>query len=393
MKNIKFLIAMVTLGIVSASLGAYYYIGPGRQPEIQVATSIQAYGDSENAAIDEAKKIAIAKICGETILGSTLSQKDSQKITKLNTSGENSKSFVSDSKLSDENLSLVGGSIKSYTIKNQRQEGGKYYVEIEANVTDCKKGDVVADALTGGDKNGLISNPKNLAEKYSNARSLAQRGESDRALKIYEQLLDEKIIYADPILDMVLLAKKVYGGSGAKDYIQKSFDRIKNRPEYYFALVQVSDQPIPGLWDIVLKNTDTFPPLVDAYFNNHEKYCTENYPPTNDAFKFNACRNEILNLEKIETVISKLDTKKKSGEYNNFFLDPYRAKDYSENMWNSMYLQTLINGAANAKVRDAELSKANEVMGRVNEVMRKQQAAQDAQQNEMKKKYPNLFKN
>jgi hypothetical protein len=389
MQNIKLPLVAASIVIISASAGAYYYFSSGRPPEIQAA-NIQASGDTENAAIEEAKRSAIAKICGETILGSSRSQTESQKTTKLSTSGENSKSFNSDSKNADENLSLVGGSIKSYTVKNQRQEGGRYYVEIEANVTDCKKSDAVTDALTGGDKGGLISNPKNLAEKYSNARSLAQRGESDRALKIYEQLLDEKIIYADPISDMVLLAKKVYGSSGAKDYIQKSFSRIKNRPEYYFALEQVSNQPVDGAWNIILQNTDSFPPLIDAYLNNHEKYCVEKYPPQNDRENnFGKCREEILKLEKIDSVISSLDAKKKSGEYNNFFLDPYKAKDYSENMWSTMYLQSMRNMQANQVNVAAKMKEIEPALKRANEIKKQQ----DEQQADMKKKYPNLYKN
>jgi len=394
MRNIKLPFIAASIVIISASAGAYYYFSSGRQPEIQAA-NIQASGDTENAAIEEAKRSAIAKICGETILGSSRSQTESQKTTKLSTSGENSKSFNSDSKNADENLSLVGGSIKSYTVKNQRQEGGRYYVEIEANVTDCKKSDAVTEALTGGDKNGLISNPKNLAEKYSNARSLAQRGESDRALKIYEQLLDEKIIYADPIVDMVLLAKKVYGSSGAKGYIEKSFSRIKNRPQYFFALELVSDKPVDGAWNIVLQNTDTFPPLFDAYLNNHEQYCMDTYPPMSDAFRFGSCREEIAKLDKIDSVVTKMDAKKKSGEYDNFFLDPYKAKDYSGNMWNAEYLQTLQRSvamggsAANAKKIQDAMQNADAMLSKANAL----QKQQDDQQSDLKKKYPNLFKN
>ena len=395
MQNIKLPLVAASIVIISASAGAYYYFSSGRPPEIQAA-NIQASGDTENAAIEEAKRSAIAKICGETILGSSRSQTESQKTTKLSTSGENSKSFNSDSKNADENLSLVGGSIKSYTVKNQRQEGGRYYVEIEVNVTDCKKSDAVTDALTGGDKNGLISNPKNLAEKYSNARSLAQRGESDRALKIYEQLLDEKIIYADPISDMVLLAKKVYGSSGAKDYIQKAFSRIKNRPQYTFALELVSNKPVDGAWDVVLQNTDTFPPLFDAYLNNHEQYCIETYPPQNDySFKFGSCREEIAKLEKINSVVSKIDAMKKSGEYDNFFLDPYKAKEYSGTMWNAAYIQTLQRSVAKggsagvAKEIQTSLKGLDAAMGKVNEMKKEQ----EDKESDMKKKYPNLFKN
>ena len=84
MQNIKLPLVAASIVIISASAGAYYYFSSGRPPEIQAA-NIQASGDTENAAIEEAKRSAIAKICGETILGSSRSQTESQKTTKLST--------------------------------------------------------------------------------------------------------------------------------------------------------------------------------------------------------------------------------------------------------------------------------------------------------------------
>ena len=163
-----------------------------------ITITVQGQGDSEDASLANAKKNAIGQVCGEVIFGITKAQSETQKNTTLNSSGQNSKSFTSDAKNTDDNLSLVGGSIKSFTLKNKGQNNGVYFSEIEAVVVDCKKSDDVTNALTGGDKNGLISNPTNLSQKYNNARVLGQRGEVDNALKIYEQLLKEKIIYADP---------------------------------------------------------------------------------------------------------------------------------------------------------------------------------------------------
>jgi hypothetical protein len=236
----------------------------------------------------------------------------------------------------------VGESIAKLELNNASRQLNEINVRLGKIEGKIDRIDTKIDALMGGDKNGLITNPINISQKYNNARVLSQRGEVDNALKLYEQMLDEKIIYADPIMDMILLAKKAYGSSGAKDYIQKTFSRIKNRPEYYFALEQVGDQPVDGAWDVVLKNSDSFPPLIDAYFNNYEKYCMQKYPPISDK-RFSVCREEILKLEKIDSIILNLDSKKKSGEYSNFFLDSYKAKDYSENMWNAIYLQSLRN--------------------------------------------------
>jgi hypothetical protein len=51
-------------------------------------------------------------------------------------------------------------------------------------------------------------------------------------------------------MDMVLLAKKAYGPEGSKKYIQNAFAPIKDRPEYYFALEQVNDKPVDGVWNV-----------------------------------------------------------------------------------------------------------------------------------------------
>jgi hypothetical protein len=352
---------------------------------------VNGQGDTEDSSLANAKKNAISQACGEVIFGITKAQTETQKNTSLNSSGENSKSFTSDEKNTDDNLSLVGGSIKSFTLKNKGQQNGFYFAEIEAVVVDCKKSDEVTNALTGGDKDGLISNPKNLSQKYNNARVLGQRGEVDKALKVYEQLLKEKMIYADPITDMVLLAKKAYGPEGSKKYIQNAFAPIKNRPEYFFALNEVSDKPVVGSWDMVVKSTDSFTPLIVSHLNNHEKYCIERFPPEKDRLgdmKFANCRNEILKLEKIETIIKKLETKIKSREFDNFFLDSYKAKDYSETMWNSTYLSTLGRSQPDMKqVQDA--------MSQVQGILNNQKNFQNQQSknvDDAKNKYPNLGK-
>jgi hypothetical protein len=65
----------------------------------------------------------------------------------------------------------------------------------------------------------VVGKPTTLAQKYHNARMLSQRGEVDLALKAYEEVLQEKIIFADPIQDMVTLSKRLYGREGAKNIL------------------------------------------------------------------------------------------------------------------------------------------------------------------------------
>lgn len=62
---------------------------------------------------------------------------------------------------------------------------------------------------------GLVADPQTPAELYHNARLLAQRGESDRALEHYRRLFGFDLPYADPVLDLVALLKAKYGESGA----------------------------------------------------------------------------------------------------------------------------------------------------------------------------------
>ncbi len=62
---------------------------------------------------------------------------------------------------------------------------------------------------------GLVADAKTPAELYHNARILAQRGETDRAIEAYRQLFAFPIPYADPVMDLVTLLKAKYGNSGA----------------------------------------------------------------------------------------------------------------------------------------------------------------------------------
>jgi len=292
----------------------------------------------------------------------------------------------------------VGESIAKLELNNASRQLNEINVRLGKIEGKIDRIDTKIDALMGGDKNGLITNPINISQKYNNARVLSQRGEVDNALKLYEQMLDEKIIYSDPIMDMVLLAKKTYGSSGAKDYIQKTFSRIKNRPEYYFALEQVSDKPVDGAWDVVISSTDTFTPLIIAYLDNHERYCQSMYPPQNDRFpemKFTNCRHQILRLKNIDSVVSKLESKTKSGELSNFFLDPYKAKEYSENMWNSMYLRAVANAQVSLEKMPEAMKRQEETLSAANNAMKMIEDAKKKQQDyfdEKKSKYPYLFK-
>jgi hypothetical protein len=298
---------------------------------------VKGFGDNENTALSNAKKVAIGQVCGETILGSSRSTSESQKSTQLNNSGGNTKTFNNDTKVTDDNLSLVGGFVKAYKITNRGKDNTNVYVEIEATVTDCKKTNVIQSGLTNQelvsqlqkinaemknlDSKGLVSNPDTLAQKYHNARILSQRGEVDLALKAYEQVVKEKIVFADPLQDMVLLSKRVYGQEGSRKYLQKALSNLNGRPEYLYAMQLIeTDKPVQDGWKITQSSTESFPPLGYIYLRSESEACSNL-----SASKANRCLAQIPKLDNIDAVATKLQNKLKSGEYLNYYIDSNKA--------------------------------------------------------------------
>ena len=299
---------------------------------------VRGYGDNENSALNHAKNVAIGKVCGEIIFGSTRTQIETLKSKEIKTAGESSKSFNSESKMSDENLSLVGGNVDTYKILSKGQENVGQFVEIEARVTDCEKKEIVKHALTNNkivddlqkitaeikslEKNDLFANPVTLAQKYHNARILSQRGEVDRALKAYEEVVKEKIIFADPIQDLVKLSKRIYGQDGSKKFIVKTLSHLKGKPEFLYALQLLDENnPLQDGWDIAKSNVDSFPPLAYLFISASSKFCLTLPPEKQDV-----CTGAFANLDQIDLVVDKLQQKLISGENLNFYIDSNRAE-------------------------------------------------------------------
>ena len=194
-------------------------------------------GSSEGIALNDAKKNAVAKVCGDTIISSSNIKLESEKNTKINSGGEASKTLNSTTKSTEDGQSIVAGLIKSFKIINKKNEDSIYTIEIEAIINECKKSEDIQTALTSkalfvelqkinseikqlGTSNGVIENPSTFAQKYHNARMLLQRGEVDLALKAYEDIMKEQLIFADPIQDLIMLSKRIYGLEGSKKYIE-----------------------------------------------------------------------------------------------------------------------------------------------------------------------------
>jgi len=295
-------------------------------------------GGTENIALNDAKKNAITKVCGETLIGSTNLKSETEKNTKINSNGEASKSLNATSKSTEEDQSLVGGVIKSFKIISKKNDGDLVNIEIEANIIECKKSEAIQNAVTGqalfvqlqkinaelkqlGTSKGIVDKPKTLAQKYHNARMLSQQGEVDLALKAYEELMKEKIIFADPIQDMKLLSKRIYGLEGSKKYLEKALSPIKGRPEYLYAFLSKNEKPIFENWNIVQENVENFPPLGYSYLMTWMEYCG-----TMENSQVMSCIREIGKLENISKVSKNLVDKIKSGENLNYYIDSAKAE-------------------------------------------------------------------
>jgi len=327
-----------------------------------IATA-RGFGANDSQAIEDAKKKAIAKVCGETIVGSSRLQTDTEKRTKLDSSGSSSKSMDTRTKSSEDNIALVGGSIKSFKVLEKGEDAGNKYVDIHAVVADCKSGDAIQTSIDNkvmisqlakinqelknlSASDSIVKNPRTIAQKYHNARTLAQRGEIDNALKAYQAVLKEKIIFADPIQDLVTLAKRLYGVEGAKRYIEKSLSHLRERPEYLYA-ISLADEDVANDWDEVRRSSRAFPPLAFIDLKMRYGKCFSKRKDTNP------CLKEIMVLPDAKTVSNQLIALEKSGEILQFYIDSNKSSRdtedfssmFSERFWAMFDLEKTLNEA------------------------------------------------
>ena len=90
---------------------------------------------------------------------------------------------------------------------------------VDVNDLNQQMSQVLAEIEKVGQTGGLISNPNTYAEFYHNARILQQRGEVDLAMRNYEALFKEELIFIDTILDYAELLTARYGEDGARKYV------------------------------------------------------------------------------------------------------------------------------------------------------------------------------
>jgi hypothetical protein len=253
-------------------------------PKTSSRVQAEGRGDSEKAAVIDAKRALISKACGETIFSTTRSQIDTRKSMEGASDGKASKSISQEAVLSDDISAVIGGSIRSYETLEVKQESGLYRVLIIADVPDCKSVDPflasgggmeIVKALRGVTaelrelgRGGIVNEPKNFAEHYHNARIYAQRGEFENAKDHYERLLAFPIVMADPLADLITIARRMYGATGVKRYVEERLKHRMSTPAYLYVQLLIVD-PLKPEFDTArfasddewLKAINDFPPI------------------------------------------------------------------------------------------------------------------------------------
>ncbi len=169
---------------------------------------------------------------------------------------------------------------------------------------------------------GIISKAKTYSQIYHNARILSQRGEIDLALKTYEQLLKNKLQFADALIDTVDLLKRLYGNESAKIYIEKNYRNKIPDLSYKFAVQYLSEKPLEGIWNLPQDIKYEFPPLLMLYFKKCDKDLTDIYNHNfNTSNTTKNCRKLLMNIPANDAEINKLKELYKNGIYLNYFID------------------------------------------------------------------------
>jgi hypothetical protein len=170
----------------------------------------------------------------------------------------------------------------------------------------------MADALKRlAASGGLVAEPKAPADFYHNARILAQRGESDLAMRSYEELLKFPVLLADPVLDLASLATKLYGRDGAQIYIEKKLKPLAQEQYYLLALQVTSNEPLIELELAIEKGSVEYGPLLAAFVIACKK------DPSSYSFGRNRARFKAIDL---------IEAQAGSGAFLASYFDPIRAE-------------------------------------------------------------------
>jgi hypothetical protein len=187
---------------------------------------------------------------------------------------------------------------------------------------------VARDFSALGNQGGLIINPSSIAEKYNNARILAQRGEVDRALPVYLEIMTGNLQFADVAADFVALLERNYGNDGALSYLEK---KIKPKVPFSYYLYSkqiltndtVGDEKLKLIYEAMKTDKQfarRFPPLAFKYLSKISKV-----GPSSDGV---GGFDPGLTMESWLTILQLSDSLQdstNSGSYRSFFIDQVRS--------------------------------------------------------------------
>ncbi|MBU3615846.1 hypothetical protein [Polynucleobacter sp. JS-Polo-80-F4] len=172
-----------------------------------------------------------------------------------------------------------------------------------------------------GNQGGMVAQPKTYAEIYHNARILAQRGEFDQAIQLYQKLFDTNLQMADPIIDLVTLSRRLYGVKGARNFIDQKMKSKMPKGSYLYAQLLMIDPGRENDFDYDAIATEAewlsaagqFPPLAFQILKMEQPQKLDYRQLTWSEWKY------YFNLYRI------LDKSVSNGEFLAYFVDQLRG--------------------------------------------------------------------
>jgi tetratricopeptide (TPR) repeat protein len=139
------------------------------------------------------------------------------------------------------------------------------------NVTNLNEqmGIVINQIQKIGKSGGIISEPTTYAEYYHNARIYRQRGETDLALRNFEQAINSDLLFVDPVEDLLSLAVARYGQSGAQQYyLKKIRTNLPSDLQIYGDLFIGSE--LLDAAKLIASGGNIFSPYMSLFMRRHE---------------------------------------------------------------------------------------------------------------------------
>jgi hypothetical protein len=159
---------------------------------------------------------------------------------------------------------------------------------------------------------GLVTEPKAPADFYHNARILSQRGEVDLAMASYEQLFKFPITFADPVQDLIILARRTYGTGGAREYLETKLKPVLSNDNYLFAAQLAQEELLPELERQINEDKISYPPAMAAFLVAAKKTLSQH-------------RLHWMSRRAVVRSMSLVTAAYNEGRFTTFFLDQLRA--------------------------------------------------------------------